>query len=460
VAAVLNSSAAGAALYTSVLIRPTTDGVVISGASPTGRGIIELNGADSVTIDGDNPNTPGTNRNLTIQNTAVNTTTFTSVVRVALSTLTLNNTGNNNAVRNTVVLGSATGRNIATATSTTGSEFTTYGILVGGGASTVAATTPPSAITSVTTVIGSPITATNFTATNNKIDACARGIAMQGSAVTVAPGLTVTNNVIGSDTPGNTTTVYARGMTLQGFDAATIAGNTIQNIEFFVGTVESGLSLGDISANGQNSIVERNVVTNVFNQAPGTFGAYGINVNAGTGITVRNNFVSNINHVMTGGAAFNITNGVFGIRLGTGGGHRVYHNSVNLFGVMPGTPKHDPSVGRPWDQHHGPDGDRHPEQRLRQHAQRRHDERGPRGPLPARERHQRHEPDAGQQRLLHRVHGGSARAGARGGHLRLRARGPDHVRRPLHRGQLQPRHHLPHGELPGLQQHAVGRRHE
>jgi len=336
VAAVLNSSGAGAALYTTVLIRPTTDGVSISGASVSGRGIIELNGADSVTIDGDNPNTAGINRNLTIQNTALNTTTFTSVVRMALSTLVT--TGNNLTVKNAIILGSATGRNVAAATSTVGSEFTTYGILVGGGASIVTTTTPPSAITSVTTVIPAGQTATNFTASNNQIDACARGIAMQGSAVTVAPGMTITDNVIGSATPGNVTTVYARALTLQGFDTTTISGNTIRNIEFFVATAQAGIFLGDASTIGQNAVVEKNIVTNVLNSASGTFGAYGINVNAGAGMIVRNNFVSGINHVMTGGAAFSTTFGVFGIRIGLGTGHKVYHNSVNLFGVQPGTP--------------------------------------------------------------------------------------------------------------------------
>ena len=72
----LNSNGAGSAIYTSVTIRPLNDGLTISGPTVTGRGLIELNGADNVTIDGDNPNTVGTNRNLTIQNTAANTVTF------------------------------------------------------------------------------------------------------------------------------------------------------------------------------------------------------------------------------------------------------------------------------------------------------------------------------------------------------------------------------------------------
>jgi Calx-beta domain len=333
--AVLNSSGAGSASYTSVLIRPSVGGVNVVGAPPTGRGVIELNGADNVTLDGDNPNTAGTNRDLSIQNTVVNTTTFTSVVRIALSTLITS--GDNDVVKNCIITGSASGRNVAAATSQAGSEFTTYGILVGGGASTVTNTTAPSAIASVTTTIGAGITATNFSADNNQIDSCARGIAVQGAATTVANGLSVTNNVIGNPVGGNTTTVYARAMTLQGFDNATIARNTVQNIEGWFNTQLMGISLGDISATGQNATVERNTVTNIFTHNTGTFGAYGINVNAGNNNTVRNNFVAGVTGDMTGGAAFSTTFGLFGIRLGTGTGHKVYHNSVNLLGLRPGT---------------------------------------------------------------------------------------------------------------------------
>jgi hypothetical protein len=70
-------------LYTSVLVRPTADGVTVSGNPVTGFGVIQLKGADNVTIDGDNPNTSGTNRNLTINNTATNTVIANSCIRIA-----------------------------------------------------------------------------------------------------------------------------------------------------------------------------------------------------------------------------------------------------------------------------------------------------------------------------------------------------------------------------------------
>ncbi|HNI43596.1 MAG TPA: hypothetical protein PK230_02810, partial [Chitinophagales bacterium] len=332
---VLNSSGAGTALYTSVLIQPAVDNALIAGATTTGRGVIELNGADNVTINGDNPNTACTNRNLTIQNTAAATITYTSAVRVALSTLIT--TANSNSIRNCIILGSATGRNISTATSATGSEHTTYGILVGGGASTVAATTAPSAIASVSTVIGTGITATSFVADNNSINACARGIAVNGSATTVANNLTIINNTIGSSTAGNTTTVYSRGMSLQGFDNTLIAGNTIQNMEWFVGTSQAAIHLGDVAGSGTNAIVDRNIINGVNNRNTGTFGANGIIAQAGANMTIRNNCVANITGDMTTGWAFSTTLGIFGIKLANSTGHKVYNNSVNLYGLRTGT---------------------------------------------------------------------------------------------------------------------------
>jgi Secretion system C-terminal sorting domain len=333
---VLNSSGAGAALYTGVTISPLADGLTISGASAVGRGVIELNGADNVTIDGDNPNTGGINRNLTIVNTATNTLNFTSVIRVALSTIVT--TADNNAVKNCIINGSATGRNNTLAISTSGSENTTYGILVGTGATTVAGgTTAPSAIASVATVVGAGITATSFSVTNNQINACARAISVNASATTVANNLNIQNNLIGSATAGNATTVYGRGISVQGFNNAIIAGNTIQNIEWYAPTAIMGISCGDVSATGINMLIENNYVTNVINKNVGTYGAYGINAAAGNGFIIRNNFISSINSDMTGGAAFSTTFGIFGIRAGAGLNHKVYNNSVNLYGVRPGT---------------------------------------------------------------------------------------------------------------------------
>ena len=157
--ATLNGSGAGPALYASVAIRPVNDGVSISGNPAQGFGVVQLNGASNITIDGDNPNTPGTNRNLTIQNTATNTTTFTSVVRIALAT-TVTATANNDTIANLNIIGSSPGRNISTATSANGSENTTFGFFAAREHPSTP-TLPPVAITSVSTGVGAGASASN-----------------------------------------------------------------------------------------------------------------------------------------------------------------------------------------------------------------------------------------------------------------------------------------------------------
>lgn len=65
-AAVLNSAEMKPADFSKVTIRPLKDDLTIT--SKTGfNALIALNGTDNITIDGDNPNTAGENRNLTIR---------------------------------------------------------------------------------------------------------------------------------------------------------------------------------------------------------------------------------------------------------------------------------------------------------------------------------------------------------------------------------------------------------
>ncbi|NUO03119.1 MAG: choice-of-anchor D domain-containing protein, partial [Saprospiraceae bacterium] len=334
--AVLNSSGAGSASYTSVLIRPTVDGVTISGATATGRGLIELNGADNVTLDGDNPNSAGINRNLTITNTATNTVTYTMAIRVAVAT-SIVTSANDIVIKNCNVNGSATGRNMPGANSSTASENTTYGIYAGGGASTTSQTNAPSAIISTTTTAGSGATMNGLTISNNAVNACARGIAVQGSAISVINNLTVTNNVVGPAASGSFTNVYSVGITLQGFAAAQVSGNTIQNMESYLAQTIWALDFGSVSPSGNSAIVEKNIIRKVNNQNSGTYGVYGINLNAGNGFTLRNNMVSDLQSNMSGGFAFSTGFGIFGIRINAGTGHAVYHNSVHLFGLRAGS---------------------------------------------------------------------------------------------------------------------------
>ncbi|MBL7964387.1 MAG: T9SS type A sorting domain-containing protein [Flavobacteriales bacterium] len=403
-ACVLNSSGSGSASYTSVLIRPTADGVTVSGATVAGRGLVELNGADNVTIDGDNPNTGGTNRNLTFANTAATATNYTSVIRVA--TATGNLTANDNTIRNCILNGSATGRNGGGFTSTTAAENTTFGIHVGpNGAVPPAA---PTAITSVTGAMAASTTANNLLITNNVINSCARGVSALGATAASMSNLVITNNLIGDQATDNTasnppytspaTTVYTRGIVVQGLTGLTCTGNTVKNILSYVSTPRNGIELTtavagvvnissntiesvgqngtggnivsgivvssatagytvsqntvtnirmlgssscqglNLSHSGPSAIAERNTILKVINDNTATYGAYGINVLAGSNVAVRNNCVREVyNNQVAGTGGFGTTFGAYGIRVAAGTGHQIHHNTVHLAGVLPGS---------------------------------------------------------------------------------------------------------------------------
>ncbi len=115
-----------------------------------------------------------------------------------------------------------------------------------------------------------------------------------------------------------------------------IAGNTITNVQTLAGS--SGTDALEVTAASTAGTIERNKIQTVIGRAPGTFGAYGLNLTAGTGIVIRNNFISDINMDMTGGGAFSTQFSVHGLRITGGTNHQIYHNSVYLFGGLLGTP--------------------------------------------------------------------------------------------------------------------------
>ena len=107
VPAVLNASGAGSASYTSVTISPSGGAArTISGAIAAGSPLIDLNGADNVTING--LNTGG--NSLTISNTTIGTTANSSTIRFV-------DGATNNTVTNATVLGS-TSSSVATNSAT------------------------------------------------------------------------------------------------------------------------------------------------------------------------------------------------------------------------------------------------------------------------------------------------------------------------------------------------------
>ena len=116
--------------YTSVLITPFGGNYTIGGTITANRAIIELNGADNVTIDGDDPTIAGT-RNLTIgfSGTAA---TVAACIRVSSNSTLGADGANNNTVKNCIITGN---RLSASTTATYGinmSNYSTTSLATGG----------------------------------------------------------------------------------------------------------------------------------------------------------------------------------------------------------------------------------------------------------------------------------------------------------------------------------------
>ncbi|HRH71388.1 MAG TPA: GEVED domain-containing protein [Flavobacteriales bacterium] len=397
--AVLNTNTWG-----TLTIRPSATATIGGSATAAaGRGVIELNGADNVTINGDIAG-GSVGRDLTVTNNNPTATSNTSAIRVATGTGNL--TADNVAISNCVLNGSATGRNGASFTSTTSAENNTFGVVVGPNAGVPPAA--PTALTSVTGTMVATATANAFSITNCTVTACARGILFLGGAVANSNGVTITNNLVGDQSalagapPYTTpaTTVYTKGIYVQGTTAVTITGNSVRNILSYVGTQANGIELNTaigtgvvnvsnntvigvvlnagtstprgidlnsaaagatVSVNGNTvtnvqsnapsgfspkpvglrlstsataATVNGNTISMIYNRAPGTGGVFGIDLAGGNNVTLTNNCVSDVNQNIAGGAAFSLGFGMIGIRVNSGTGHAVYHNTVSMSGAV------------------------------------------------------------------------------------------------------------------------------
>lgn len=289
-AAVLGQwSEIGAGGYT-LTIRPTGANRVISGNIPS-SGVIVLVGADRVTIDGRVGGT-GTGRDLTIRNddnTAINT-----AILIAGQT-TAGGGSDDVTIRNTVLM----------AGPTVGTTTATAAIQVQG--------------------TGDP--SNNLVITNNEIKRSYRGIFVGTNAPTSSYlGLQITNNIIGSNDPQEYNTL--RGIQVNRSSGAVISGNTIFNQ---LTTLSISIAGIEMLTGSDSAIISANRIYTIQNPTTSGYGAYGINLAAGSNHLVVNNDISDI--ATTNYSATSNTFNAFGIRITTGTGHRIHHNTVNMSGA-------------------------------------------------------------------------------------------------------------------------------
>ena len=297
VAATLYQSGYGVSSYTSVNIYPTVSGLSISGNLATP--LIDLNGADNVTIDG-RVNASGSTKNLSISNTSVSAVAGTSAIRFI-------NDANANTVKYSILKGSETAA--------------ASGVII---------------FSTTTGTVGNA----NNTVDNNNITNAAdasrplNAIYSAGTATYVNSGLTISNNNI-YDFFSRSTASYGVNLAAN-TTTCTISGNSFYETTSFVPTASvayMAIYLNNTSGNGYT--ITGNYIggqssscggsawtkTNAFNN---TFTGINLNVGATTVSTVNGNVIKNIvwsNSGATTWMGINVAAGL--VNIGTSAGNTI-----------------------------------------------------------------------------------------------------------------------------------------
>lgn len=342
-----------------VTVQPSGAARTVSG-SAAATALIRTNGASRFTIEG-SIGGGGTDRSLTIANTSANSSGVVRFGSIGTTPIV------NDTLKNCIVIN-------GTNTSTAVMALDTAGTLGGYFNSlTIQNNDIRSAYIGVYAFgIAAAGNGSGLSITGNKLDnTSTNALRNIGVYVQGVDGATVNNNQVGnfnavdaeSDTgiwlatgtvntavSGNT--VSNLGMTSSGAFAPygirdsggaassgnAITLNTISNLTAnTLGSSGSTNPVVGIDTSSGGTVINRNNISGIIHFSTGTYGAYGMNITAGNNVVMRNNFVSNVTGDMTGGGAFSTTFGIFGIRVAAGTGHQIYNNSVNMYGLRPGT---------------------------------------------------------------------------------------------------------------------------
>jgi len=256
-------------------------------------GLIRLNGADRVTIDG---RFSGSGNYLTIQNTS----TATNTAAIQLISLGTGAGATDNTIRNCNI---AAGSNTVTST---------FGIYVGG---------------ATISTSGTGADNNNLNLESNNIYKAYFGIYARGvSSTGELTGLSISNNTIGSDTDTDYVTGY--GIYSAGINGATFSGNEIYNM------IYNGSKYGMyFSTNVSNSVFSRNSIHG-FNQTNTTTSYYAIGIYFSSGSVVSNNQLDN--NIIYDLNVYGSTSNFYyaGIRVVGGTGFKLYYNSINMSGAF------------------------------------------------------------------------------------------------------------------------------
>lgn len=256
-------------------------------------GLIRLNGADRITIDGS-----GTNNGRYLH--ILNSTATSNNAAIQLISLGKNLGSTHNTIKNCIITAGTSGNAIA--------------VHLGG------ATLPysPGAGNDNNKIIG------------NYIYRGSVGIYSGGIDTAQTDSLIITDNIIGSDVTAENLRLY--GMALEVSKNSRIERNIIKNIINTAAQQAWGIALYDGFANG---IISKNNLYNI-SSGSGAFGGRGIEVISGKyseNIIIDNNFIAD----MRGAGTANLNStGTVGMAIIATGGVKLYYNSVHMpsdFGI-------------------------------------------------------------------------------------------------------------------------------
>jgi len=270
-------------------IRPAVNATISANASSTA--VIVLSGASRVTIDGRIGGTGNTN-SLTLLNTSIDPIQ----AGILLNSLGASNGCNNDTIRN---LNIKLGNNFQTSTLLTGIQAQGDNNL-------------------------------NLKILNNNISRAWIGINVFTTTFPAGANtdLVINGNEIGSSLAADY--VVKNGIIIANSPSAIVKANYIRNIIDQSTNSTTGIA---INANCFKSNISNNRIDSIQNVNNGGWAAYGINVNSATNndsLIFTNNQISGIS--MYDWSATSTTWNPFGLRITGGNGHKIYYNTINLYG--------------------------------------------------------------------------------------------------------------------------------
>jgi hypothetical protein len=288
--AVLNASGSGSASYTAISLQPSGGAArTISGAF-IGH-LIDLNGADNVTIDGLNSG----GNSLTIDNSAAG---ISSAIRFILD-------ATNNTVQNCTIKGS-------TSSTSSGAIFFSTGTTTGNDGNLITGNTIQNSTT--TAVVTGSISTTTLTVTAVTSGTLGVGQTISGTGVTAGTVITA----LGTGTGGTGTYTVSASQTVAS-TSISASGNILTNGIYSLGTGTVGIENSGISITNNN-------IQDYFNQ---TLVSAGINLSAtgNTGwIITGNKLFQTANRTYNASSAVTIS----ALLVGGGSGYAINNNTIGF----------------------------------------------------------------------------------------------------------------------------------